>query len=105
FGRTNPADTDESWKIPSYGLLDLHLAYDIPFQFSGVNLQLFANVFNALDELYVMDAADNSSYVSYKIDKDGDGKRETIADPHGASAAEVFAGLPRTFNVGISIGL
>lgn len=105
FGRTDPNDTQESWKIPSYGLLDFHFAYNLPFQLSGVKLQLFAHVFNVLDELYFIDAADNSSFVSYKIDTTGDGKRNAIADPHGASAAEVFAGPPRTINVGISIGL
>jgi hypothetical protein len=103
FGRTVATDTEESWKIPAYGLLDFHLSYDLPLQLSGVNLQLFAHVFNVLDEFYIVDAADNSSFVSYKIDTTGDGKRNAIADPHGASAAEVFAGLPRTFNVGISI--
>lgn len=105
FGRTDPTDTKESWKVPGFGLLDFHMSYDLPFNLYGIKMQVFAHVFNVLDELYFIDPADNSSFVSYKIDSDGNGSRDKIADPHGASAAEVFTGPPRTINLGISIGL
>jgi hypothetical protein len=51
----------------------------------------FVHVFNALDEVYVQDAVDHSQYNSY-----GD-------KVHAAHNAEVFLGLPRSFNAGISV--
>lgn len=96
FSRTSSTDTEQSWQVPAYGLLDFHLGYDLPVKLSGIKLQLFAHVFNVLDELYFTDAGDNSSFVSYKVGS-------SIVDPHGASAAEVFAGPERTVNVGVSL--
>jgi len=46
-------------------------------------------VFNALDEVYIQDAVDNSNYNAW--DKN-----------HGPDDAEVFFGLPRSFNAGIA---
>ena len=48
---------------------------------------------NVLDAIYVQDATDNSKYNAFT----GNGKS------HSADDSEVFLGLPRTFNVGISI--
>ncbi|MCR4440374.1 MAG: TonB-dependent receptor [bacterium] len=90
LGRTNPADRKQSWRAPDYGVLDFHLTYDLPFRFGGVGLQLFAHLFNALDTEYIQDATDNSAYNAW--DKD-----------HDADDAEVFLGLPRTFNAGLTI--
>ncbi|MDZ7725520.1 MAG: TonB-dependent receptor [candidate division KSB1 bacterium] len=80
----------EPWQVPAYGVLDAHLMYDLPVNLGGVKFQIFAHVFNALDELYVQDAVDNSAYNAF----DGD---------HDADDAEVFMGLPRTFTVGFQI--
>ncbi|MCB0749320.1 MAG: TonB-dependent receptor, partial [Ignavibacteriae bacterium] len=74
-------------------VVDLHAAYDIPLDLGGVNLQLFGHVFNLFDEIYVQDALDNSPYNAYT----GNGVT------HAADDAEVFLGLPRSFNAGISI--
>ena len=80
----------EPWQVPSYGVLDAHLMYDLPLNLGGVKFQVFAHVFNVLDELYIQDAIDNSAYNAF--DKD-----------HDADDAEVFMGLPRTFTVGFQI--
>ncbi len=96
FSRTNKDDRAQSWKTPIYTVVDFHFTYDLPFNLQGVNFQLFGHIFNLLDELYISDAVDNSQFSSYKVD----GK---IFDSHGASAAEVYMGLPRTFNLGISV--
>lgn len=93
FSRTNMNDTQQSWKIPNYSVVDLHLTYDIPLNLSGVDFQFFAHVFNLLDEIYIQDAFDNSSFNAYA----GNGKT------HAADDAEVFLGLPRSFNAGISV--
>lgn len=99
------ADREESWKAPSYMVLDLHANYEIPVNWRGVGLSLFAHVYNVLDEIYIQDAVDNSAYNSYRLDYDGDGRLETseIVNPHSADAAEVFLGLPTRFNAGLTI--
>lgn len=92
FSRTDPNDRTQSWKAPSYSVIDLHAAYDVPLNFRGVNLQFFLHVFNLLDQEYIQDAVDNSRYNGF----DGD---------HDADDAEVFFGLPRSFNLGLVVGL
>ncbi len=82
----------QSWQVPNYNVLDIHFAYDLPFDISGVKLQVFAHVFNALDEVYIQDAVDNSKYNSWDND-------------HDADDAEVFFGLPRTINAGVKVSL
>jgi len=90
--RTNIADKGQSWKTPSYSTIDMHFYWALPFNLSGVTFQVFAHVFNLLDTLYIQDATDNSKYNGvYK------------AKTHSAQAAEVFFGLPRSFNAGVSI--
>jgi len=90
FSRTDPEDTQQSWMAPSYTLVDLHASYDLPISFKGTKISIFAHVFNALDVTYIQDATDNSKYNSWDQD-------------HDADDAEVFFGLPRSFNMGLSI--
>jgi hypothetical protein len=99
FSRTDehyPDDPDtpgdrgvQSWKAPDYSVVDLHLTYNLPVQLAGAKLQLFAHVFNLLDEEYIQDAVDNSRYNAF--DKD-----------HDADDAEVFFGIPRQLNFGLA---
>ena len=84
------ADRAQVWKTPSYGKLDLHASYRLP-EIAGLDLTLNAHLFNALDEVYVQDATDNSKYNGY-----GD-------KLHLAHNAEVFLGTPRSFNLGLSV--
>jgi len=91
FDRTKPKDEGiESWEIPSYGLFDLHASYILPIDIKGVELTAFAHVFNLFDIEYISDATDNSQY-------------NATDDDHDADDAEVFFGLPRTFNIGVSV--
>ena len=90
FSRTDSTDLAQSWKIPDYGLLDLHFMFAVT-----KNIQLSGHFFNLLDNLYVMEAVDNSSYNAYTAD----GKN------HGANDAEVYLGLPRRFNFSLSYSL
>lgn len=48
------------------------------------------NIYNLFDKMYVQDAVDNSRFNGF----DGD---------HDADDAEIFLGLPRTYNFGVSI--
>ncbi len=83
--------SDELWQAPSYGILDIHAYYDLPFELGNAKPQVFLHVFNALDEVYIQDAVHISSYNSWD-------KRAPFADD-----AEVFFGLPTSFNLGLSV--
>ncbi|MFY0689986.1 MAG: TonB-dependent receptor [Cyclobacteriaceae bacterium] len=80
----------QSWKVPSYSLIDFHSTYDLPFNDLPVSFQVFLHVFNVLDQVYIQDAGDNSRFNAF----DGD---------HDADDAEVFFGLPRNINGGLVI--
>jgi outer membrane receptor protein involved in Fe transport len=92
FDRTEleNGERPEPWKVPAYGVLDVHASYLLPIEAAGLKFKVFAHVFNALDADYIQDATDNSPYNGF----DGD---------HDADDAEVFFGLPRNFNVGLEI--
>jgi iron complex outermembrane recepter protein len=80
-----------SWRAPDYSVLDLHAGYAIPQTLTrGLQLQVFANMFNVFDSVYIMDALDNSSFNAFDRD-------------HDADDAEVFFGLPRRMTFGASL--
>ena len=85
------ADRDPVWKAPNYGILDINASYDVPVEFSGITTQVYLNVLNALDALYVQDAVDNSRYNAHPW----------RINNHTANAAEVYLGLPTSFNIGL----
>ncbi len=95
FSRTVVGDREQSWKAPSYGVMDIHASYDLPFNWKGVRVMLFAHIFNVLDTKFISDAVDNSQYNGYY------GPNDEYS--HMAPAAEVYMGLLRTFNTGLSI--
>jgi len=84
------ADRTQSWEAPGYMKIDLHAYYDLPIQLAGVKLQAFVHIFNLLDETFIQDATDNSAYNSWDND-------------HDADDAEVYMGLPRSFNAGLTV--
>jgi hypothetical protein len=101
YDSTDPTDVPDRaqvWKAPDYSKMDVHLTYDLP-TIGGINLQAFAHIFNALDDVYVQDATDQSKYNGFTI-KDTDGND---TNRHSAERAEVFLGSPRYFNAGISV--
>ena len=83
-------DRAQVWKAPGYSKLDLHLSYRLP-DIAGYGVTISGHVFNALDNVYVQDAVDNSKYNGY-----GD-------KVHAAHNAEVFLGTPRYYNVGLAV--
>ncbi len=87
---TGDEDRAQVWKAPGYSKLDLHLSYKLP-EIAGYDLTLSGHVFNALDDVYVQDAVDNSKYNGY-----GD-------KLHLAHNAEVFLGIPRYYNIGLAV--
>jgi len=91
FDRDDPDDRAQSWEAPGYSVFDVHAGYTLPRSLTQqLEIRVFANLFNALNEVYVQDALDNSRYNSFD-------------DDHDADDAEVYLGLPRTFNMGIDV--
>jgi len=105
FSRTDSAEVADNggnapqvWQIPAYNLFELHFSYNLPAKVAGANVTLFAHVFNLFNELYVEDAVDNSQFNSYT------GNDEELGT-HRADDAEIYPGLPTTFNLGFSVAL
>ncbi len=84
------ADREQSWQSPNYTVFDAHMQYELNDLFSGADVRLFLNLYNLLDEVYIQDATDHSPYNGYDYD-------------HDADDAEVFFGLPRRFNAGVTV--
>lgn len=95
FSRTDEPDRGQVWKTPAYYIFDLHANYTYNFN-NKLRVEVFGHIFNLLDEIYIQDALDNSPYNGFYGDND--------QFSHDVNTAEVFVGLPRTFNVGIKLG-
>jgi outer membrane cobalamin receptor len=88
-------DRAQVWLTPSYFLADLHLSYQLPLK-GKFGVEVFGHLFNLLDEIYIQDAVDNSAYNgNYGVDG--------TQFNHDVNTAEVYLGLPRTFNAGVKI--
>ena len=95
FSRTDPDDREQVWQIPSFNLLELHFSYLVPAQVLGMDVTLFAHVFNLANALYVQDAVDNSAFNGWNVD----------GTNHKADDAEIYPGAPTSFNFGFSAAL
>lgn len=72
----------DSWKIPGYGIMSLHLGYSVRMDKCALNFK--ANVFNLLNSLYISDARNNFAGSDFD-----------------AGSAAVFVGQGMTFNVSV----
>jgi iron complex outermembrane receptor protein len=91
FDRDDPNDRAQPWQAPDYSVFDLHAGYNVPSSATrGLEIQLFANVFNVFDQVYIQDSLDNSPFNGFD-------------DDHDADDAEVFFGLPRRLTLGASV--
>jgi iron complex outermembrane receptor protein len=93
FTDESDADRAQSWLAPNYSVVDLNASYDIPFEFRGIKPQIVLNVRNLLDEVYVQDALDNSRYNAYPF----------RVNDHMAHAAEVYLGMPTSYNISLKL--
>ena len=99
FSRDDETDKGQVWKTPSYYLFDMHMGYTFKFK-KNMSLELFGHIFNLFDELYIQDATDNSRYngnYDNGLEEDNPAYRTFN---HDINTAEVYMGMPRTFNVG-----
>jgi len=108
-GRNDEDDKNQVWKSPSYLIVDAHINYKLPLK-GRFGVAIFGHVFNMLNNTYIQDAVDNSAYNSFKVTdldrmlSENTGRsRTTIANPHTGSSAEVFLGMPITFNAGVKL--
>lgn len=81
----NPKDT---WKMPSYYLIDLHAGYSLKIK--KVKLDFRASVLNLLNTVYVSDASNNDTF-------------STITNENDAKSAGVFYGMGRRFNLSLTL--
>ena len=88
-GEGEEPDRNQSWQAPSYGILDIHMSYALPIELGPAKPRLFVNLLNATDAVYLQDIVDNSQYNAW-------------GGKHRADDAEVFFGLPMSFNAGLS---
>ena len=93
FSNGDTPDRIQSWKVPGYGIVDLNASYDLPFEFGGTSATVVLNVRNLFDEVYVQDALDNSRFNA----------RPFRVNDHSANAAEVYLGMPTSFNLGLKV--
>lgn len=82
FNLTGPNGGRQSWRIPSYGLMSFHAGYRYNTRFGSAVLR--ANVFNALNTLYISDATNNRN-----------------GNDFGPNSAGVFIGQGMRFNVSL----
>ncbi|MQA89200.1 MAG: TonB-dependent receptor plug domain-containing protein [Gemmatimonas sp.] len=106
FDRTSPDDGGlQSWQAPGYTVFDLHGSFRINEllpAWRGGDVRVFANVYNLLDEMYVQDATDNSSFNGWYACEEN--FAPCAADRgHHAAAAEIFVGDPRRVNLGLEV--
>jgi len=98
FDPTSRTDSEQAgqsvWEIPAYNVFDLNVGYRIPQKFGPSQIRIFASVFNVFDSFYIQDATNNSRFNAFR----GNGTGQNRADD-----AEVFLGLPRSFNLGIQV--
>ena len=88
--RSNPsAEGVQPWKIPAYDLVDLHLGYTIPDNIPNVDFQVFGHIFNVFDVKYISDSDENTYGTN----------------DYSPATAQVFFGLPRTWNLGFKVNL
>ena len=80
----------ESWRIPSYGTLELHAGYGKEYR--SVRWDLRGSVFNVLNSVFITDARNNDLNALYN----------NKAYNFDASSAGVFFGQGRWFNLSLS---
>ena len=80
-GRTNPADRNNTWKLPNYHLFDL--GFSRGFKIGDFDSTLSGKLNNILDTEYISDARDGAT--------------------HTSSDATVYYGTGRTFSLGLKV--
>jgi iron complex outermembrane receptor protein len=81
----------ESWRIPSYGTLELHTGYTYVSEANN-RWDLRCSVYNLLNDKFITDATNNSAFALYS----------NRSNDFDAASAGVFFGQGRWFNVSLT---
>ncbi len=82
LGLTGVNKDRESWKMPSYGLMDFNFGYD--FKYKKLKMTLNGGIMNVLNAVYITDAQNGASF--------------------DATTTTVFVGMGRRFSMGLKVG-
>lgn len=82
LGLTGVNKDRESWKMPSYGLMDFNFGYD--FKYKKLKMTLSGGIMNILNEIYITDAQNGANF--------------------DATTSNVFVGMGRRFSMGLKVG-
>lgn len=88
FDLTGTNKGRESWKMPAYGMTELHAGYR--FKLDKIRIDLRGSIINLFDITYLTDAQNNDSFVATTADFD-------------AKSASVFYGQGRRYNISLQI--
>ena len=108
FANFNPTELNgsnvqrESWQIPSYSLVDLHMGYRISFP-NKKALNLRASILNLLDKVYVSDARDSFSLARFNDYSITESDNSVRAQGFDAGSAGVFFGQGTRFNISATL--
>jgi iron complex outermembrane receptor protein len=89
FDLTGDNKGRESWKMPAYGMTELHAGYR--FKLDKIRLDLRASVINLFDVVFLTDAQNNDSFLPNSTSN------------FDANSASVFFGQGRRYNVSLQI--
>ena len=90
----------QSWKIPGYGLLDLHAGYGFNLKKTKINLSV--SMFNALNTVYIINAQNNDA-LAQLFYRDPNTRYSLSENNFDASSASVYMGLGRRANVSVRV--
>ena len=79
----------ESWRIPSYGMMEIHTGYGFKLDKSYIDIRV--SVLNALNTRYIADAQNNDQFSGQSY------------NDFDAKSASVFFGLGRRVNFSVQI--
>ncbi len=90
----------QSWRIPAYGLLDIHAGYGFDLKESKIDFRL--SVFNALNTIYIINAQNNdvNALPFYRNANDRYSFRQNNFD---ASSASVYMGQGARMNFSVRV--
>jgi hypothetical protein len=89
FDLTGDNKGRESWKMPAYGMTELHAGYR--FKLDKIRMDLRASIINVFDIVYLSDAQNNDSFLP------------NPSSNFDANSASVFFGQGRRYNISLQI--
>ncbi|HIO15724.1 MAG TPA: TonB-dependent receptor [Flavobacteriales bacterium] len=90
----------QSWKLPAYGLLDLHMGYTLDMSESQVDFRVSA--FNILNTIYLVNAQNNDPYGEWNF-TDSNRTYAFTENNFDAASASVFMGYGFRSNFSVRV--